>query len=169
MVLDEELAGLEFVGVHDVQQLPPGCIVLLQIFPVELLHIACAAPRSAFFSTPQHAKQPFNSVAEVLSCQAMFLVAKQGFFSILGALACLPHMPHMQWHEETRSSQAQQRDIAPTLPSGRAPIPPSCLKTNGSKPIGPYDRGQLPMQCGSPWSLGTRLRRTARWRCGRRA
>jgi hypothetical protein len=79
VVLDEELAGLELVGVHDVQQLPPGCIVLLQIFPVELLRIACAAPWSAISLTPQNSEEPFNSVPEVLSCQAMSSVAKQGF------------------------------------------------------------------------------------------
>lgn len=37
MVLDEELAGLELVGVHDVQQLPAGCVGGLQVLPVELL------------------------------------------------------------------------------------------------------------------------------------
>ena len=38
MVLDEELTGLELVGVHDIQQLPAGCIAGLQVLPVELLH-----------------------------------------------------------------------------------------------------------------------------------
>ena len=38
MVLDEELAGLELVWIHHVEQLPPGSVVLLQILPVELLH-----------------------------------------------------------------------------------------------------------------------------------
>ena len=38
MVLDQELAGLELVGVHDIQQLPPCGVVLLQVLPVEFLH-----------------------------------------------------------------------------------------------------------------------------------
>lgn len=38
MVLDEELAGLELVRIHDVQQLLPRSIVLFQVLPVELLH-----------------------------------------------------------------------------------------------------------------------------------
>ena len=42
MVLDEELAGLELVGVHDVQQLPPRRVLLLQVLMVELLPRAAA-------------------------------------------------------------------------------------------------------------------------------
>ena len=38
MVLYEKLAGLELLGVHHVQQLPPCSIGRLQILPVELLH-----------------------------------------------------------------------------------------------------------------------------------
>ncbi len=37
MVLHEELARLELVGVHAVQQLLAPCILGLQVFPVELL------------------------------------------------------------------------------------------------------------------------------------
>lgn len=38
MVLYEELAGLELVRVHHIQQLPPRSIGRLQILPVKLLH-----------------------------------------------------------------------------------------------------------------------------------
>ena len=38
MVLDEKLAGHELVGVHHIQQLLPGCMLLVQISPVEFLH-----------------------------------------------------------------------------------------------------------------------------------
>ena len=38
VVLYEKLAGLELLGVHHVQQLPPCSIGRLQILPVELLH-----------------------------------------------------------------------------------------------------------------------------------
>ena len=37
MVLNQELACLEFLGVHGIQQLPPGDVGWLQILPVELL------------------------------------------------------------------------------------------------------------------------------------
>ena len=37
MVLYEELASLELLGVHHIQQLPSGRVGGLQIFPVELL------------------------------------------------------------------------------------------------------------------------------------
>ncbi len=40
VVLDEELARLELVGVHDIQQLSPRSVLLLQVLPVELLHTA---------------------------------------------------------------------------------------------------------------------------------
>ncbi len=53
MVLDQELAGLEFVGVHDVQQLPPSGIILLQVFPVELLH-RCLSCQCARMHPGQH-------------------------------------------------------------------------------------------------------------------
>ena len=37
VVLDEELAGLELVWIHDVEQLPPRGIIFLQILSVEFL------------------------------------------------------------------------------------------------------------------------------------
>ena len=37
MVLNEELAGLELVWIHHIQQLPPRSIIFLQILSIEFL------------------------------------------------------------------------------------------------------------------------------------
>ena len=64
VVLDQELAGLEFVRVHDIQQLPPGSIIFLQILSVELLHIKLAINFMWMFQKREKSAEGINANTE---------------------------------------------------------------------------------------------------------
>ena len=54
MVLDEELAGLELVWIHHVEQLPPRGIVFLQILSVELLRATLGLSGGSLLHEPRN-------------------------------------------------------------------------------------------------------------------